>query len=324
MKPNIKLPFILFFCWVIFSLATTKIEAQTIQSIDSTGIVYISNNEGVWKNISNGLPNNIHIGLGGITSSNNLLSIATKEEGIYIYQEQKNIWVQLPTHAHIIEGMIGPIIYFKNGYYIGTQKKGVYHTDDKGKIWETVNANLKDYTIRRLVAIEGKLYACTNSGVYELNEKLKSWKQLFSETGLQVNGITSFKNSLYIATNKGVFKNDGLGNWQNVLPNNSVHNISADSIQIHAMTYTSLLLHSTDGINWQKAQSGLPQNLYTFNVISHQGKLFAGQWDGVYTKTKSATTWTKWSKGLPVKFAATNLLTYKNQLVITTSERKLK
>lgn len=51
---------------------------------------------------------------------------------------------------------------------------------------------------------------------------------------------------------------------------------------------------------------------------------FAGQWDGIYSKTKFNNTWELSNKGLPEKFAATNLQAFNGILVITTSERKLK
>lgn len=308
----------------IFFLLLTVFESIKPTS-ENDGIIFIMMNNGKeWKNISTGLPNKISIGLGGIISSDNLLSIATKEQGIYTFQEKNNSWIHLPTNQFIIDGNIGPLIHFKKGFYIGTQKKGVFFTDDKGKIWETINKNLKDFTIRRFLILNNQLHVCTNSGFYQFNEKLNSWNILFSQPGLQVNGATLYNNAIYIATNKGVYKQDKNGEWNNILLNNSVHNISSDNQRLYAMTYTSLLLSSMDGINWQKTQAGLPKDLYTFNVLNNRDTIYAGQWDGIYKKTNQLLPWIKWSNGLPENFAATNLIQYKGTLVITTSEKRLK
>jgi hypothetical protein len=90
------------------------------------------------------------------------------------------------------------------------------------------------------------------------------------------------------------------------------------------MTYNELLLSSYDGLTWQTIQSGLPGNLYTFNVIKNNTVVFAGQWDGIYRKDISSEDWKHSSNGLPDKFAATNLKSYNGILIISCSERKIK
>jgi hypothetical protein len=71
-------------------------------------------------------------------------------------------------------------------------------------------------------------------------------------------------------------------------------------------------------------QSGLPKNLYTFNVIKNNNTVFAAQWDEIYRKDIADEDWKHSSKGLPEKFAATNLKSHKGILIISGSERKLK
>lgn len=112
--------------------------------------------------------------------------------------------------------------------------------------------------------------------------------------------------------------------WINSSPQFNMHNISSDKNQLYAMTYNELLLSSTDGKNWQSIQSGLPKDLYTFNVVNHNNLILAGQWDGIYKKTNNNAMWELSSNGLPPKFAVTNLKAYNNILIISTSERKLK
>lgn len=277
-----------------------------------------------WKNASNGIPQNVSIGLGGITSSDQLLAIATKENGVFVYNEMNGIWSNIPTKQEIIDAKIGAIIHYKNAFYVGTQLKGIVISRDKGKKWDTLNAGLGNLTIRRFLTLDNKLYVCTNDGFYLFDEKTSSWKLEFGENGLQVNGAAIFQNIIYIATNKGIYRSDKVKSWKNVLPNHSVHNISSDFEQLYGMTYSSLLLSSKNGIQWQSIQAGLPKDLYTFNVLRFNEFVYAGQWDGVYRKNSNNMNWELSSNGLPLKFAVTNLKVFKNILVVSTSERKLK
>lgn len=297
------------------------------QKIDSanTGIVYFSTDNGQsWKNASRGLPQNVKIALGGISTSDSSLALATKENGVYIYHDSDSSWHALATDQEIIEGNIGGLISYKNMLYIGTQNNGVYCKSKNSFLWKKVNEGLKNLTIRRFFINNDKLYACTNDGFYGFDELKNEWILLYGEAGFQVNGATFFKDDFYLATNRGIFKSNKVNKWENVMPNNSVHNISSDDQQLNGMTYTSLLLSSSDGKNWKSLQEGLPKGLYTFNVLTQSGLSFAGQWDGIYVKTPFETQWRYSSNGLPSKFAATNLKSFNGMLIISTSERILK
>jgi len=305
----------------------TTIDPKNVSNIKETddGILYFSSDNGTtWESASSGLPQKVSIGLGGVAVSETLLGIATKEYGVYFYNFKDSNWVSVPTAKEIIEGNIGALALFKHAIYLGTQHKGLFYSKDNGKTWSPQNKGLGNLTIRRFVEFENTLYVCTNDGFYALNENLESWQLEYGHHSPQVNGATYFNGSIYIGTNKGIYKKQKDNNWINILPDLSVHNISSDEEELYAMTYDEYLLSSKDGMNWQSIQNGLPENLYTFNVLNQNNMIFAGQWDGVYSKTRFSNTWSLSGKGIPEKFAATNLKSFKGILVTTTSERKLK
>jgi ligand-binding sensor domain-containing protein len=290
------------------------------------GLVYFSKNDGLdWENVGAGLPDSLSIGLGGIAVSENLLGIATKEKGVYLFDEKASKWDNLPTNEQILKDQVGPLFFYSNHIFLGTQYGGVYFTNDLGKSWSLRNEGLSDKTIRRFVEINGVLYAATNDGLYSFDNPQQKWDKVYGQAGLQVNGVTEFKGDLYLATNRGVYKsNKNAKDGSLILPNHSVHNIAADKSTLYAMTYTSLLIATVDGITWKSCQAGLPDNLYTFNMIKKGDNLFAGQWDGVYKKADTMASWKSTSRGLPTKFAATNLKVFKDILVVSMakSERK--
>ncbi|MBK6962493.1 MAG: hypothetical protein IPH20_00820 [Bacteroidales bacterium] len=298
---------------------------NTGQNEELNGIIYFSfDNGNNWVNSGKGLPENISIGIGGVAVSNQNLGVATKEKGIYIYNFKTSQWENVPTEKQIIESNIGALALFDNIIFIGTQFRGVFSSKDSGKTWTNFNTGLTNMTIRRFCEFNHKLYLCTNDGFYALNNDKSEWQLLFGQNSLQVNGATLFGGKFYLATNKGIYTQQNDNTWLNSAPQFSMHNISSDKDQIYSMTYNELLLSSKDGKSWQSQQNGLPRSLYTFNVLNHNNILFAGHWDGIYRKGPNSPVWKLSGKGLPANFAVTNLKTFKNILVISTSERKLK
>ena len=287
------------------------------------GIYFSSDNGNTWENVNTGLPQEFSIALGGIATSDKVLGVATKEYGVFLYNFTDSIWINVPTDQKIIENNLGALEFFDHSIYVGTKENGIFCSKDMGKTWVQQNKGLNNLTIRRFVILEQTLYVCTNDGFYALDNKQSSWKYEYGENLLQVNGATYFNGGYFIGTNKGVYQKLKDNHWINILPDHSVHNISSDEDELYAMTYNELLLASKDGANWRSIQNGLPENLYTFNVLTQNNTVFAGQWDGVYRKSKSDDSWSLTNSGIPEKFAATNLKSINGMLVISTAERKL-
>jgi ligand-binding sensor domain-containing protein len=200
-----------------------------------------------------------------------------------------------------------------------------------GKTWVTANEGLKDLTIRKFAVFNHKLYAGTNGGLYSLNKKENNWNLEYGQSDLQVNGITALNGEIYIGTNKGVYKHaERQKDWKEMLANHSLHNISSDDRTVYAMTYDRLFASFDKGNTWQNMQQGLPDNLYTFQILKKDNIVFAGQWDGVYKKETSSHlmnlnhAWKSSNKGLPAKFAVTEMKSYRHIIVIGCSERKLR
>lgn len=90
---------------------TVKTNTVQIKNDDNAGIVYFSADNGnTWKNASNGIPQAVRIGLGGLTASGELLALVTKENGVFTYDGKDSRWINVPTEQRILEGNIGAII----------------------------------------------------------------------------------------------------------------------------------------------------------------------------------------------------------------------
>ena len=332
---NLQLALLCFIC-VAKSYGQTKNNEKSVLDNDiplinnsvqiTDGIIYFSYDNGLtWENKSTGLPSTTNIGLGGIAVSGNNLALISKDSGLYYFNAQEDRWVNIPTDKQLIQSNVGALLFYKDCIYAGTQTGGVFYSKDEGKTWTKLNIGLDNLTIRKLAEIENKLYAATNSGLYSYNNLLSQWELEYGNSTLQVNGITAFDRSICIATNQGAFSSPiGKKDWKKIFSNGALHNISSDDKALYAMVYNELFSSYDKGNTWQNIQSGLPAQLYTFNVVKTGDALLAGQWDGIYRKDKEAENWKFSSNGLPEKLAIANMQVYNKIIVVSGNERKLR
>ena len=307
---------------------TTNSLSQENAGDDENGIIYFSlDNGNTWENKSNGLPGNIF--LTDIAVSDDFLGVATKQDGIFIYNFENKAWINLPVHSQINYN-IDALFFYNKKVFAGTQNGGIFIYDDREKIWTSHNTGLGTLTIRKLASFDNKLYAGTNGGLFSLNEKENKWELEYGNA-LQVNGITELEGDIYIGTNNGVYKNSNTPkDWKQIMPNRSLHNISSDNTTVYAMTYSELFASDDKGKTWQSVQTGLPAQLYSFQVMKKDNTVLVAQWDGVYKREASDNlfhSYNEWkfsSKGLPGKIAVKEMKIYKNIIVIGCSERKLR
>lgn len=280
------------------------------------GIVYFSFDNGrTWENRSRGLPDNIF--LSDITVSNDFLGLATKKNGIFTFDFSTEKWKvvkSIPTEN--VE--INALNFYQNKLFAGTKSSGIFISSDKGGNWADYNDGLQNMTIRKLMVIGDKFYAGTNGGLYFYDKLSKKWKLEYGHSSLQVNGINELNGEIFIGTNQGAFRKKG-NEWQQVMANRSLHNIGSDRKNIYAMTYSELFVSSDNGASWHSDQKGMPDGMYTFQVIEKDNTVLAGQWAGVYVKTASPG-WTLSNKGLPFNFPVLEIAFTSDFIVAASSQ----
>jgi photosystem II stability/assembly factor-like uncharacterized protein len=281
-------------------------------------IVYFSQDNGnTWQDKSTGLP--APVVLTDFAVSGDVLAVASKQKGIYRYDFSANKWART-TSSPATANDLDALLIRNNIFFVGTHGDGIFRSADNGKTWLAMNVGLGNLTVRKLADVDGVLYAGTNGGLYSYWEKDHKWVLEPGSSAMQVNGIASLDGEIFIGTNKGVLKSiKGLSNWINVLPDRSLHNISADDKRVYAMVYSELFVSADKGKSWQSDQKGMPPGMYSFHVVPKDNTLFVGQWDGIYRKSAGGLTWTSANNGLPVKFPVTELKVFKNLLIAGSS-----
>jgi ligand-binding sensor domain-containing protein len=281
------------------------------------GIVYFSFDNGFsWEDKSLGLPPDIF--LTDLATGPNFLGASTKRNGIFLFDFQLKRWTPSPT-VPVGDDDVDVLTYHNGSMIAGTGNSGLFISSNRGKSWQSLNVGLPNLTIRKIVVIDNLLYACTNGGLFLMDEATHRWNLVYGESTLQVNGVLQFRDELYIGTNRGAFKRvKGKNTWQEVLSKAALHNIGSDSSNVYAMVYNELYVSPDNGHVWKSDQKGMPQGKYTFQVIPYKKDVFAGQWDGVYRKTPMG--WMLSNHGMPKDFPVTELVGSEGLLVAASSQ----
>ena len=117
---------------------------QTGKVIDTTsGIIYFSLDNGTtWVNQSRGLPENTV--LTDMAVASNLLGIATRQHGIFLFDIAANRWSGMAVNPPTTDNLDG--LYFNgNKMFVGTENSGVFVSPDHGKTWTAHNEGLREF-----------------------------------------------------------------------------------------------------------------------------------------------------------------------------------
>ncbi|HAS44521.1 MAG TPA: hypothetical protein DCS93_28845 [Microscillaceae bacterium] len=284
----------------------SKVTTQASNPVETPAVIYRSTDLGVtWSAFAQGIPATAT--LSGIKQSNSKLYVTTDHHGIFVYTDDQSNWQQLgPDTLKNLD--INCIEIEKNKLVIGTLHQGVLVSHNGGRHWMRAKINIKNSHIRAFIKAKGKLYAGTDSGIFESNDMGNTWSHHFGS--MQILGFTALNDKIYAATQHGVLVGNGeASNWKSIYNGDALHDISNDGKYIYAMTIGQQLLKTkNDGISWENAQNGItyPTNYYT-NELKHIGSnIFSAQWIGIYHSTNNGNNWKK-LQGLPDSTAFSTL-----------------
>jgi hypothetical protein len=275
--------------------------------------VYVSADRGTtWQPAAAGLP--AVLSITDLTAGDSQLALATKRDGIFLFAVTTDRWYATPT---VPPADVDAIAVHGSKLFAGTHGSGVWLSADTGKTWLPHIEGLTNLTVRKLVVRASDLYAATNGGLFKLDAVNELWSRVYGDEDMQVNGLAAEAGRLYLGTQRGVQRFDPKAGWSARLADRSLHNIAVAGQSIYAMAYDELYVSNDHGDSWRSSQAGMPAGKYTFQIQDTGETLLAGQWDGVYRLTSRG--WQRSARGLPRQLAVTEMVTWRDRIVIASS-----
>jgi len=275
----------------IESVKPSETIKQENRSVEKPAVIYRSNDMGKsWSSFASGIPEDAT--LSGIKQDGNKVYVTTDYHGVFVATDGQDNWKSLNV-GQVKDLDINCIEVEGSNLVIGTLNHGSFVSSDDGLTWKQSEKNIKRTPIRAFIKSDKKLYAGTDSGIYESDDLGNTWSHVFGQ--MQILGFTSLNHKIYAAAQNGALVCNGdASSWKYIYEGDALHDIGNDGKYIYAMTIGQQLLKTqNDGKLWENAQSGIdrPPNYYT-NEIQHIGNnIFSAQWIGIYHSSNNGNDW---------------------------------
>jgi len=228
--------------------------------------VYVSSDEGAnWHSINNGIPSTIqgHELVRVLVADGTNLFAATEDSGMYRSSDGGNSWVSM-------NGNLWPTVYITafavhdSDIFAGTYGFGrigdIFRTTDEGTHWSESNiANTQ--TTDELYAMDSRLFAGTEDGVYVSTDNGVSWIQC------------------------------GLGGQ-------SILTLTGNGSKLYAGTFGGVAMSTDSGESWGGGTLKGMTDPEVFSLLSNDSVLIAGGYSGVFNYIDSAQQWENSNSGL--------------------------
>ncbi len=253
---------------------------------------------------------------------------AGTDRGLFYLTNPDASWQQLTDDSISGVAIIGDTLY------IGRPRKGVFFSNDNGKLWTQIDSGLTDRVVSRLFASGTTLFAQTRRHVFRLKTGENSWTKLTVKDASKKNtvesDITAFDVSgemaYAVTADGGLFRSTDMGDWwQSIKPQamqgfkrklgaleNTVFCINSDSAD-------GQVFRSTDaGNTWTTLKTNLTnQNILSIAPLSDK-TLCVGTYNGVFRSTNGGELWTQAAPGI-TDTDSEDLVFFRNALYAATS-----
>ncbi|HUG43485.1 MAG TPA: SBBP repeat-containing protein, partial [Acidobacteriota bacterium] len=188
--------------------------------------------------------------------------------------------------------------------------RGVFSTTDQGANWVPAANGLPGRDVAAVVAISGRVYACTSSdGLWMSTNNGASWQVIGLEDRAVVSAAANPQdtNVIVAVTTTGVFKTtDGGNNWQQRteglenVPASGIRAIKADGNNFNNLflaTSQGPFTSTNAGETWRAISSSLPDSPPAKNVFSiavepgNPQNLYIGTQGAVFRSDNGGQTW---------------------------------
>lgn len=196
-----------------------------------------------------------------------------------------------------------------NTLYATAYGSGIYQSVDSGAHWTSINGDLTNHYLEKVVMNQGALFVVTyNGGIYKSIDQGAHWT--LATNGLPNNYIYDLvadNTTLYAALFGGIYQStDGGNTWFSTgsFPGGTAQTLLKEGSVMYVGTYNAGIYKSTDsGKTWVAVNNGAPDNNNITSIIDVKGILYAAgpnyQGKGAVIKSvDGGNNWTIASSGL--------------------------
>jgi len=153
---------------------SSKIELinNSNNAIEKVAVIYRSDDlDKTWISFANGIPEEAT--LSSIKQDGIALYVATDYHGFYTTSGGRNSWSQVK--ANDLRGLdINCLEIEGDMMVVGTLENGILVSKNKGKNWTSAKKNIQS-PVRAFLKLENKIYAGTDSGIFESADFGDTW-----------------------------------------------------------------------------------------------------------------------------------------------------
>jgi photosystem II stability/assembly factor-like uncharacterized protein len=262
-------------------------------------IVFKSTDGGqTWQDISEGLPENLHVDdlwINDFFANDSGLHLRVGNDAIYHSKPNSTapFWKKESSphkQGSIAAGKAGIFAYNNDGQFL--QKI------NGTSVWSPMYTNFQEKEVRTVFETAGgTVFIGSNSSLFKSTNSGKTWKQV--HTGGWVMKLVESNGVLMATSQNGILRSTDDGeNWECVLNEGGV-GIAVEHIKggFAAITYntqskTRRVRTSYDsGKTWQPIDAGLPADLSIASIIQVGEYFFCGHPTGIFRSSDKGKTW---------------------------------
>jgi photosystem II stability/assembly factor-like uncharacterized protein len=236
-------------------------------------------------------------------------------KGIMLYNNETKKWVTIGNNISRL--VVLSICTDENVIIVGTDKFGIYSSNDGGQSWIGSKTNFEPYISRIYAAPSGRYYTSayytsgiSNSNCYYSDDKGINWDTLKFFENIKVHDFIELNSGrVLISSVDGLFHSEDGASWTQVADGLESISISCftlgDANVIFVGTINNGLLKSTNnGETWVTSNTSVIDSLNIRSIASDtEGTVIAGPlFGGIYVSNDNGNTWQKTTNGYDGKF----------------------
>ncbi|MFH1127927.1 MAG: hypothetical protein V1699_00740 [Candidatus Omnitrophota bacterium] len=262
-----------------------------------------------WRNVLFVKGQNTKVNYLFLTKGVNSSLYAATGNGLFKSNDEGENWTRIFRGKDYLENECMALIEHSNCIYLGT-KNGLFTSKDNGCTWHRQNGNLANSQIFviTLSLKENSLFVACSDGVFKSMNSNESWEKVFVENGpenqeaveeineddddvecvskIKYMAIDAFKNTVFLATTKGVYSSlDNGSSWNPLSCFGLLEKeirfllVSADSV-LYCLTKSGVYSYKQQ--RWYELSEGLCSQSFNFLDLDKRGDLYVASEKGLF------------------------------------------